>query len=343
MTERRSNIAKETELASVNESKQQELAILEADEKRLDTELAALSGQLDFLIKQVADFEAAQSKSNDMKIVAEEVRREIDELSLSKETKSKDSEASAATLQSAMTAFEEMTRLADEATALKRENEATTVDILGPANARKSDAIREKEKLASKVVALQRAAETSQNTNNDAASSSLERVNAKSNELEGHKATLDKARVEYEEMCKSDALARDTLLKEKKEYEEFSAKFEAATSVEISRLDELKRERLDARHALLEKRRSNLDQLEQAHRDDIEHLKLLRSYLKDMKDIKSRIVETALLDENGKEVPLPSYELGVVGDGDDSDDTKDDVDDIMSVDNEAGSPAVKRR
>jgi hypothetical protein len=340
MTERRSNIAKETELASVNESKQQELAILEADEKRLDTELAALSGQLDFLIKQVADFEAAQKKSNEIKIVIDEVRHDIAELTLSKEVKSKDAEASNAVLENALMAFEEMTKLADEANALKRENEITIFDVLGPANARKSDAIKEKEKLASKVVALQKTVETNQNVNQDTASTLLELSNAKFNELEGHKAKLDSARVEFEEMCQREATAQANLLNEKQEYEEFSTNFEAATREEIARLVELKRERFEARQKYLESRRSDLDLLEQARRDDIENLKSLRSYLKDMKDIKTMIEETALLDDNGNEVSLPAYDERVFGmDCDDCDDK----DDIMSVHNEAGSPAVKRR
>lgn len=340
MAERRSNITKETELASLNESKQQQLAILEADEKKLDAELAALSGQLDFLIKQVTDFEAAQKKSNDMKIVIDEVRHDISELTLSKEVKLKDAEASNAVLENALMAFEEMSKRADEANALKRENDIATVDVFGPANARKADAIKEKEKLASKVVALQKTVETNQNVNQDTASSLLERSNAKFNELEGHKFKLDSVRVDFEEMCNRDATTQANLLNEKQEYEAFSTKFEAATSEEIARLEELKRERFDARQKYLESRRSDLDLLEQAHRDDIENLKQLRSYLKDMKDIKTMIEETALLDDNGNEVSLPAYDESVFG----LDcDVCDDKDDIMSVGNEAGSPAVKRR
>jgi len=333
MVERRNNISKETELTSLNELKQQGLTILEADEKKLDAELAVLSGQLDFLIKQVADFEAAQKKSNEIKIVIDEVRHDIAELTLSKEVKSKDAEASNAVLENALMAFEEMTKLADEANSLKRKNEQAIVDVLGPANARKSNAIKEKEKLASKVVALQKTVETNQNVNQDTASTLLELSNAKFNELEGHKANLDSARVEFEEMCQREATAQANLLNEKQEYEEFSTNFEAATSEEIARLEELKRERFEARQKCLESRRSDLGLLEQAHRDDIENLKY-------MKDIKTMIEETALLDDNGNEVSLPAYDERVFGmDCDDCDDK----DDIMSVHNEAGSPAVKRR
>lgn len=339
MAERRSNVSKETDLALVNESKQRELSVLEADEKKLEVQLATLSGQLDFLTKQVADFEAAQKKSNEIKAVADEVRHDIAELILIKEAKSKEAEASDAVLQSALIAFEEMSTLADEANAMKLENENAIVDILGPANARKSDAMKEKEKLASKVVALQKMVESNQKTNVDVATSIREKVDAKSNELEGNMAKLDIARVDFEEMCKCDATARANLLNEKQEYEAFSAKFEAATSVEISRLEELKRERFEARQKYLENRRSDLDILEQAHRDDIENLKHLRSYLKDMKIIKTMIEETSLLDEDGKEVPLPAYEERLGLDCDDCDEK----DDIMSVHNEAGSPAVKRR
>lgn len=316
------------------------MAILEADEKKLDSELVALSGQLDFLTKQVIDFEAAQSKSNEMKVVADEVRHDIAELTFIKDTKSKDAEASYAALQIVLTAFEEISKLAYEANAMKLENETAIVDVLCPANARKSNATKEKQKLAGKVVALQKTAETTRNSNQDAATSILERVGAKLDELEGHRAKLDSARVDLEEMSKLDATTQANLLNEKREYEELSAKFEVATTMEISRLEELKHGRFEARQTYLENRRSDLDLLEQAHRDDIENLKQLCSYLKDMKDVKTMLEEKALLDENGIEVPLPDYDERVFGmDCDDCDDK----DDITSVHNEAGSPAVKRR
>lgn len=343
MAERRSNVAKETEMTSSIEATRHELGVFETDEKKIDVELSALSGQLDFLTKQVAEFEAAQKKSNDMKVVAEDIRRKIAELGSTKEAKATEAEISSAALQIALEAFEGMTKLADEANAMKLENEVAMVEVLGPANAKKEDAIKEKEKLVSKVVSLQKTVEDNQIVNQETARSSIERVNAKFNELEEHKAELDDARVRFEEMCKRDAAAEENLLSEKRGYEEFSAKFEAATSVEIARLEELKRDRFDARQKYLDKRRSDLDLLEQAHRDDIEHLKQLGSYLKKMKAIKTMIEEMALLDENGNEVPLPDYDERAFGLEFSDDDVGDDKDDTMSVSNEAGSPAVKRR
>lgn len=339
MAERRSNVSEETDLALVNESKQQELLILEADEKKLEVQLTTLSCQLNFLMKQVADFEAAQKKSNEIKAVADKARYDIAKLTLIKEAKSEDAEASDAVLQSALIEFEEMSTLADEANAMKLENDNAIVDIFGPANAKKSDAMKEKEKLASKVVALQKMMESNQKKNLVVATSIRERVDAKFNELEGNRTKLESARVEFEEMCQCDLTARANLLNEKQEYEAFSAMFEAATSEEISRLEELKRERFEARQKYLENRRLDLDFLEQAHRDDIENLKLLRSFLKDMKVIKTMIEETPLLDGDGNEVPLPAYDERLCLDSDDCGEK----DDTMSVNNEAGSPAVKRR
>ena len=45
MSERNSHIAKEKSLTSLNKAKQEELDLLEADEKKLDMELGALSSR----------------------------------------------------------------------------------------------------------------------------------------------------------------------------------------------------------------------------------------------------------------------------------------------------------
>ena len=98
MSERSNHVSKESAMTSLNDAKRQKLAFLETSEKKLDMELAALSGQLDFLIKQAADFQAEQKRSGDMKVEFEEVQRDIAELTSSKDRKSKEAEASNAVL-----------------------------------------------------------------------------------------------------------------------------------------------------------------------------------------------------------------------------------------------------
>ena len=354
MSERSSHVSRESALASLNEARQHELALLEADEKKLDAELAALSGELDFLVKQAAEFKSEQKKSVDMKVEADEIHRDIDDLVSIKESKAKEAEASNADLQSASTALEEAIKEVAESNADKLANDKAVVEVLNPANARRAYAIKEKEQLTGKVVALQKSVEQIRSSNEDAATSSRARVIAKSNELKAQNAELDAARANFAEMQKRDATAAATLLSEKREYEEFATKFEAATNAEIARLEVLTRERSDVREGLLEKRRSELSLLERAHREDVDNLKQAYALIQEMKDIKTTIEETALLDENGGMNEgvfdvLPHYErriLGIqlvpVGKDDVIYDDYDEKDDTTSVNNEAGSPELRR-
>ena len=116
MSERESNRVKEAALASINVTKQQDLAALEDDEKKIDKELAELAGQLDFLVKQTEQFEAEQKKSADMKVETEEIERNVAEVVSNKEDKTKEAEASNADLQSALASFEEATTAAGQGT-----------------------------------------------------------------------------------------------------------------------------------------------------------------------------------------------------------------------------------
>jgi hypothetical protein len=350
MSERSSNVSRERALTSLNEARQHELALLEADEKKLDLELAALSGQLDFLAKQAAEFESEQNKSVDMKGQASEIQRDIDEITSIKEDKAKEAEASNADLQTALAALEEAMKVVEESNAAKLANDKAVVDVIKPANARKADAIKEKEQLASMVVALQKSVEQIQGSSEDAATSSRARVIAKSNELKAQKAELDEVRANFDEMRKRDSTATATLMNEKREYEEFATKFEAATNAEIARLEVLTRERSDAREEFLAKRRLELSLLEKAQREDVENLKQVCAFIQEMKDIKTTIEETALLDEKGNmnvglfDV-LPDYEKRILAmernNGNVYDDY-DEKDDTTSVNNEAGSPEPRR-
>ena len=304
MSERESNRVKEAALASINVTKQQELAALEDDEKKIDKELAKLEGQLDFLVKQTEQFEAEQKKSADMKVETEEIERNVAEVVSNKEDKTKEAEASNADLQSALSSFEEATTAVAEANAEKVENDKAMVEVLEPANVRKADAIKEKENLAGEVVALQNTIEQAQNSNKETATNSEAKVVAKTNELKEEKTKLDKARAELEEMKKNDSTAESTLLGELKEYKEFAKKFEAATKAEVDRLAVLKRERIEARLEHIARRRSELDVVESSNRDDIDNLKQLNSYLQEMKGKKALIEEEALLDRNGIRIEI---------------------------------------
>ena len=181
MEERASNMSKEAQFTSVNEGKKQELALLTDEEKKLDKELAELSGQLDFLVKQAAEFEAEQKKSVDMEVEMENVQSDVAEVVSTKEGKSKEGLTSNADLQSAVSTFEEASTVVAKSVAEKEDNDKAMVDVLEPANARKVGAIKEKEKLAGDIVAMQKTIEEAQN--NDPATGVEAKVVAKSNEL----------------------------------------------------------------------------------------------------------------------------------------------------------------
>ena len=347
MSERSRYVSRERALESLNDVRQKELALLEADEKKMDEELAALSGQLDFLAKQADDFESEQKKSVAMKIEADEIQRDIDQITSIKEEKAKEAEASSADLQSASVALEEAMKAVAESNAEKLANDKAVLEVLNPAKIRRADAIKEKEQLAREVVRLQKSGEQVQSTNNDAATHSRARVVAKSNELNAQKTELEAARANFDEMRKRDATVAATLLSEKREYEEFATKFEAATNAEIARLGVLTRERYDQREELLENRRLEISLLEQAKREEIDSLKQAFFVVREMKDIKTTIEEAALLDEKGEmnlrvlDV-LPDYEKRILDIEQNYGNVCGEKDDATSVDNEAGSPEPRR-
>eukprot|EP00579_Thalassiosira_antarctica_P009847 CAMPEP_0201914782 /NCGR_PEP_ID=MMETSP0903-20130614/4872_1 /ASSEMBLY_ACC=CAM_ASM_000552 /TAXON_ID=420261 /ORGANISM="Thalassiosira antarctica, Strain CCMP982" /LENGTH=627 /DNA_ID=CAMNT_0048450239 /DNA_START=92 /DNA_END=1975 /DNA_ORIENTATION=- len=310
MSERSNHVSKESAMTSLNDAKRQELAFLETDEKKLDIELAALSGQLDFLIKQAADFEAEQKRSGGMKVEFEEVQRDIAEVISSKDRKSKEAETSNADLQSATTAFEDASKAVADANAEKLENDKATVEVLEPAVARKADAIKDKEKLAGEVLGeLQKSIEQAQSENKDSVTNSETKVVAKSNELKEHKANLDKAFADFDALKKDDTTAQATFSSEFNEYKEFATKFEAATKAEYDRLEVLKRDRLDARVVHLEKRRSDLGVIEDAQRNDVENLRELHEYLQEMKETKAAIEEAEIEEAEIEEVEIEEAEI----------------------------------
>lgn len=329
MSEHKIHSSKEAQMTSLNDAKEKELALLKDEETKLDMELATLSGQLDFLAKQVAEFEAEQKRSRDMKVDSEEVQRDIAELKASKEGKTKDAEASTADLAAATKAFEDASKAAADANAEKLENDKATAEVLEPAVKRKADAIKMKEKLAGEVVELQKSIEVAAGEIKEAVASSEAKLAAKSGELEDQKAKLEKARADLDALKEEDAAALSARSGELDEYREFAKKFEAATVAERNRLELLKSERIDARVAQLEKRRSDLGAIEDAQDRDLKNLRELLAYIREMKKKKAAIEGAKIVfDENGDEV-----EEKEGGGYDDRDDM---------VNEAAGSPAVKR-
>jgi len=294
-------------MASRNEVKGRELARIEAEEKKLDKELAALSSQLDFMVKQANEFESEQKKSVDMKVEIVVIEREVEDAAKIKDNKAKEADASNTDLQSALVSLEEAV---EEANALKLENVLVETDVLAPANIRKVEAIKEKANLAIEVVALQKLVEQTRNANVDAVTTWKSEVNAKSNEIKEHKLRIDEARADLDDMCKRDAAIEDVLMNEKRTYDEYTTKFEAATNAEIELLEQLACSRNDAHkgHQLNERRAHN-DRLELEQRESVEILKMAKSFLREANELTMTIEKTLLFDKDGEMVVLPDSKM----------------------------------
>jgi hypothetical protein len=319
-------------MASQNDAKGRELKVIEAEEEKLDEELAALSSLLDFMVKQANEFESEQKKSVDMKAEVVVIEREVEDTAMAKEAKAKEADASNTDLQSALDSLEEAKKAVEEANALKLENDSVEVEVLAPANVRKVEAIKEKENLAIEVVALQKSVEQTRNAKVDAITTSQSEVNAKSNELKEHKLRIDEARADLDDMCKRDAAIEATLLSEKTSYDEYTTKFEAATNAEIELLEQLTSSRNDAHEEQLNERRAHNDRLKQEQRESVDILKQAQSFLQEVQELKMTIEKTPLFDNDGEMVVLPDSSMNLISSQDEP----------TSVYNEAGSPQPRR-
>lgn len=319
-------------MASQNEAKGRELKIIEAEEDELDEELAALSSELDFMIKQANEFESGQKKSVDMKAEIVVIEREIEDAAMAKEAKAKEADGSNTDRQSALVNLEKANKAVEEANALKLENVLVETDVLAPANVRKVEAIKEKENLAIEVVALQKLIEQTRNANVDADTMSKSQVIAKSNELKDHTSRIDEARADLDDMCKRNAATEDALLSEKRTYEVYTTKFEAATNAEIELLEQLARSRNNAHEGQLNERRAHNDRLEMKQRESVDILKQTKSFLREVKEFKRTIEETLLFHDDGEMVVLPDSKMQLLLSQDEP----------TSVYNEAGSPQPRR-
>lgn len=294
ISERGNHVAKEAALASLDEAKRQELDLVVSEERQAERELAVLSDQLDFLIKQATDFEAEQARADKVDAEIKEVQEKINEVVVSKDTKLKEAEASKADLQSATVASENASKAMADATAAKLENDTAVLEVLKPALARKADATKEKENLASEVVTLQSSLEQARNKNEDAVASSKAKIAAKTQELKDRKDKLDKAHDDLLALKRDDAAALATLSSELSEYNKFAAKFEEATKAELAGLELSKKDRTSERVKRLEIRRSELNAIEDAQQNDVEYFKELNVFLQRMTEEKIEIENTEI-------------------------------------------------
>lgn len=130
------------------------------------------------------------------------------------------------------------------------------------------------------------------------------------------KEKLERAQSALDELLKIVAAEEESNAKELQETKDFSAHFEAATQGEITRLESMKRQKIDERLAKLDQRRSELASLEDVRREEIDHLKEALAFLDQMRDVEAAIKEADVeLTEDGEELyPMAEEHKKVIAD-----------------------------
>eukprot|EP00956_Cyclotella_meneghiniana_P044145 scaffold303612_cov56-Cyclotella_meneghiniana.AAC.1 len=165
---RSSNLSKESTLQSELDSKNQEMSRLSAEEKKLDAELAMLSGLLDSFIQQHVEGEGETKRSAGIKVELDEVNKELEELKKVKESKAKSDKDASTALDEAKKSHEAASVKARELETLKADNNTKDAEVLQPALTRKADASKEKEKLVGEMGKLHKLMAEQQSKMNEA-------------------------------------------------------------------------------------------------------------------------------------------------------------------------------
>lgn len=143
---------------------------LVAEEKKLDAELAVLSGLLDSFLQQHVEAETEMKRSVRIKIELEEQMQEVDKMNKVKENKVKVESAAAKSLGEAKASYEAALAEAKELEKIKAENDKTDAEVLVPALTRKAEAGKEKEELVKEVSELHKIMAEQQSKINEAVS-----------------------------------------------------------------------------------------------------------------------------------------------------------------------------
>jgi len=260
-----------------------------------------LSGQLDFFTQNMAEYEAKQKRSEEIKTEMEGVKSDIVELTSRKDIAVKVEEESSSVLKEVEKSFNEAKEVYDTIMSEKVEKEKTRDETIKAAEARRTNAMKEKEILAEKVAKWHDEMANNEEKDKDAVSDSKARVVAVSKKLEIRQEQLEKARAASDKLKRENATTMAAKAAQVKEIRELTSKFEAASKAEIDRLAVLKKERIESRVEHVEKRRADLNLIEDCQRADIKNIKKKLGVLQEINKIKTLISESEIvLDEDGK-------------------------------------------
>lgn len=311
MTLRSEHLSKEAELTKRNDLLQQEESLVHAEEKKLDQELAMLSGQLDFFTQNMAEYEAKQTRSDAIKAELEGVKSDVVELNSKKAIAVKVEEESSAALKEVEKSFKEAKEVYETIMSEKAEKEKIRDEAIKAAEVRRTNAMKEKEILAEKVAKWHDELTNKEGRNKDAESDSKARVVAVSKKLEIRQEQLEKARAASDKLKEEFATTMAAKAAQVKEIRGLTSKFEAASKAEIDRLAVLKKERIESRVEHVEKRRADLNLIEDCQRADIKSIKKKLDVLGQANKMKSLIEESKIvLDENGNDCfIMPNFDV----------------------------------
>lgn len=322
MTLRSEHLSKEAELTARNDAAQQEVSLVQAEQKKLAEELALLSGQLDFFTQNVAEYEAKQKRSDEIKAEMEGVKSDVVELISKKAIVAKNLEESSFELKEVEKSYDGAKEAYDTIMSQKDEKEKKRGEATKTAEARRADAMKEKEILAGKIAKFQEETANQEGQGKDALSGAEARLVALSKTLKNREEQLEKKRATSDKLREESASTLAVKAAQEKEMREMTSKFEAASKAEIDRLAVLKKERIESRVEHVEKRRSDLNLIEDCQRADIKNIRKKLAMLEEVNKIKDSIKESKIvLDKDGNDrFIMPNVNEIDFGDGLDFDD-----------------------
>ena len=302
MTLRSEHLSKEAELTARNDAAQQQVSLVQAEQKKLAEELALLSGQLDFFTQNVSEYEAKQKRTDEIKAEMEGVKSDIVELISKKEIAVKDFEESSSERKEVEKSYDEAKLAYDTIMTEKKEKEKAKDAAIKEAEARKAIAMKEKENLAGKIAKCQEETADQEGQGKDALSGSEAKLAALSKTLKTREEQLEKKRAASNKLKEESASTLAAKTAQAEEMREMTSKFEAASKAEIDRLAVLKKERIESRVEHVEKRRSDLNLIEDCQRADIKNIRKKLGVLEEVNKIKDLIKESEIvLDKNGND------------------------------------------
>mmetsp|Transcript_23531 Transcript_23531/g.36858 ORF Transcript_23531/g.36858 Transcript_23531/m.36858 type:complete len:582 (-) Transcript_23531:1285-3030(-) len=322
MTLRSEHLSKEAELTARNDMAQQEVSLVQAEQKKLAEELALLSGQLDFFTQNVAEYETKQKRSDEIKAEMEGAKSDIVDLISKKAIVAKNLEESSSELKEVEKSYDGAKEAYDTIMSGKDEKEKERGEATKTAEARRADAMKKKEILAGSIAKFQEETANQEGQGKDTLSGAEARLVALSKTLKTREEQLEKKRAASDRLKEESASTMADKAAQAKEMREMTSKFEAASKAEIDRLAVLKKERIESRVEHVEKRRSDLNLIEDCQRADIKNIRKKLGVLEEVNKIKDSIKESKIvLDKDGNDrFIMPNVKEIDFGDGFDFDD-----------------------